>query len=210
MHGVYAWISEAARTAVFDLLAARLKPGGLLYVSYNAYPGWAAVAPLRQFLLDYASRLTGDKLANVAETIRHLQMLRDKGAGYFKENPSAGAMLDDLAGKDIRYVAHEIFVPHWSPQSFSAVAKRMRGTGLTFVGSATLGRIMPEALGQGRVPAAAAEGEGPRARRLYRDHINNAFFRRDVFPPDIILLPHYLFESPGSFEKSRRSSTATR
>ncbi|MBV8471806.1 MAG: methyltransferase regulatory domain-containing protein, partial [Alphaproteobacteria bacterium] len=181
MHGVYAWISEAARSAVFDLLASRLKPGGLLYVSYNAYPGWGAVAPLRQFLLDYASRLSGDKLANVAETIRHLQMLRDKGAGYFKENPSAGAMLDDLAGKDIRYVAHEIFVPHWSPQSFSAVAKRMRETGLAFVGSATLGQNYPRPSVKAEfLPLLLKEKDRERA-ELYRDYTNNTFFRRDVF-----------------------------
>jgi SAM-dependent methyltransferase len=181
MHGVYAWISEAARSAVFDLLASRLKPGGLLYVSYNAYPGWGAVAPLRQLLLDYASRLSGDKLANVAETIRHMQMLRDKGAAYFKENPSAGAMLDDLAGKDIRYVAHEIFVPHWSPQSFSTVAKRMRETGLAFVGSASLGQNYPRPSVRAEfLPLLLKEKDRERA-ELYRDYTNNSFFRRDVF-----------------------------
>jgi SAM-dependent methyltransferase len=181
MHGVYAWISEAAREAVFDLLRARLKPGGLLYVSYNAYPGWGAVAPLRQFLLDYASRLTGDKLANVAETIRHLQMLRDKGAAYFKENPSAGAMLDDLAGKDIRYVAHEIFVPHWSPQSFSMVTKRMREADLAFVGSASLAQNYPRPSVKAEfLPLLLKEKDRERA-ELYRDYTNNTFFRRDVF-----------------------------
>src|SRR4051794_23903083 len=38
MHGVYAWISEAARRAVLDLVADRLAEDGLLYVSYNALP----------------------------------------------------------------------------------------------------------------------------------------------------------------------------
>jgi SAM-dependent methyltransferase len=181
MHGVYAWISEAARGAVLDLLVARLKPGGLLYVSYNAYPGWGAVAPLRQLLLDYASSLAGDKLANVAATIRHLQLLRDKGAAYFKENPSAGAMLDDLAGKDIRYVAHEIFVPHWSPQSFSAVARRMREAGLAFVGSASLGQNYPRpSVSIEFLPLLLKEKDRERA-ELYRDYINNSFFRRDIF-----------------------------
>ncbi len=181
MHGVYAWISEAARAAVFELLTSRLKLGGFLYVSYNAYPGWGAVAPLRQFLLDYASRLTGDKLANVAETIRHLQMLRDKGAAYFKENPSAGAMLDDLAGKDIRYVAHEIFVPHWSPQLFSTVARRMRNSGLAFVGSATLGQNYPRPSVKAEfLPLLLKEKDRERA-ELYRDYTNNSFFRRDIF-----------------------------
>lgn len=187
MHGVYAWISEAARAAVLDLLAARLNPGGLLYVSYNAYPGWAAVAPLRQFVLDYTRDMDGDPLANVAATLRHLQELRAKGAAYFKENPNAGGMLDELAEKDPRYVAHEIYVPHWSPQPFSAVSRQMRGAGLAFVGSATLERnyarpsVKPEFL-----PLLLKETNRERA-ELHRDYVNNTFFRRDIFakiPPD--------------------------
>src|SRR5260370_4275342 len=115
MHGVYAWISEAARAALLALIASRLRHCGLLYVSYNANPGWAAAAPLRQFFLDYTAGMTGDPVANVAATIRHLKELRDKGAGYFAENPAAGAVLEGMAGKDIRYLPHESLLPPWWP-----------------------------------------------------------------------------------------------
>src|SRR5260221_8354255 len=136
MHGVYAWISEKARAALLELIASRLRQGGLLYVSYNANPGWAAAAPLRQFFLDYTAGMAGDPIANVAATIRHLKELRDKGAGYFAQNPAAGVVLEEMAAKDIRYVAHEIYSPHWSPLAFSAVARQIRGAGLRFPGSA--------------------------------------------------------------------------
>jgi SAM-dependent methyltransferase len=181
MHGVYAWISEAARDAVRDLLAARLRPGGLAYVSYNAFPGWASVAPLRQFLLDYTRGMPGDPLHNIAATIRHLQDLRAKGAAYFKDNPSASGMLDDLAKKDIRYVAHEIYVPHWSPQPFSAVSRQMRAAGLDFVGSAALaGNYARPSVKAEFLPLLMKETNRERA-ELHRDTVNNTFFRRDVF-----------------------------
>src|SRR5262249_20656399 len=148
---------------------------------YNAYPGWASVAPLRQFLLDYTRGMGGDKLANVAATLRHLQDLRAKGAAYFKENPSASGMLDELAKKDIRYVAHEIYVPYWSPQSFAAVARQMRGAGLSFVGSAALhNNYAHTSVRTEFVPLLLKEGDRERA-ELHRDTVNNTFFRRDVF-----------------------------
>ena len=181
MHGVYAWISEAAREALLALIAARLSPNGLLYVSYNANPGWAAAAPLRQFFLDYTEGMAGDPVANVAATIRHLKELRDKGAGYFAENPAAGAVLEEMAGKDIRYVAHEIYSPHWSPLAFSAVARQMRGTGLAFAGSADLARNYPRpSVKAAFLPLLLKTRDRGRA-ELYRDYVGNTFFRRDVF-----------------------------
>jgi SAM-dependent methyltransferase len=181
MHGVYAWISEAAREALIALIASRLAPEGLLYVSYNANPGWAAAAPLRQFFLDYTEGMGGDPVANVAATIRHLKELRDKGAGYFAENPAAGAVLEEMAGKDIRYVAHEIYSPHWSPLAFSAVARQMRGAGLSFAGSADLARNYPRpSVKAAFLPLLLKTRDRERA-ELYRDYVSNAFFRRDVF-----------------------------
>jgi SAM-dependent methyltransferase len=181
MHGVYAWISEAARAALIALIGARLSADGLLYVSYNANPGWAAAAPLRQFFLDYTEGMGGDPVANVAATIRHLKELRDKGAGYFAENPAAGAVLEEMAGKDIRYVAHEIYSPHWSPLAFSAVARQMRGAGLTFAGSADLARNYPRpSVKAAFLPLLLKTRDRERA-ELYRDYLSNTFFRRDVF-----------------------------
>jgi SAM-dependent methyltransferase len=181
MHGVYAWISEAAREAVLALTASRLKPAGLLYAGYNAYPGWAAIAPLRQFFLDYTRGMAGDPVANIGATLRHLRELRAKGAGFFAQNPSAASVLEDMAGKDIRYVAHEIYSPYWSPLPFSAVATQMESAGLAFAGSADLQHnyarpsVKPEF-----VPLLLKETDRRRA-ELYRDTVNNTFFRRDVF-----------------------------
>ncbi len=181
MHGVYAWISETARQALLDLIAAQLKPDGLLYVSYNANPGWAAVAPLRQFFLDFTRGMTGDPVSNVATTIRHLKELRDKGAGYFAQNPAAGGVLDEMAGKDMGYVAHEIYSPHWSPLAFSAVARQMRGAGLTFAGSADLARNYPRPSVKAEFLPLLLKARDRERAELYRDYVTNAFFRRDVF-----------------------------
>ena len=38
-HGLYSWVPPAVRDALFELAARRLSSNGLLFVSYNVYPG---------------------------------------------------------------------------------------------------------------------------------------------------------------------------
>ena len=40
LHGVYSWIDSPTRDIVLQLISRLLLPGGLVYVSYNALPGW--------------------------------------------------------------------------------------------------------------------------------------------------------------------------
>ncbi|MBV9522729.1 MAG: methyltransferase regulatory domain-containing protein, partial [Alphaproteobacteria bacterium] len=122
-----------------------------------------------------------DAIANIAATLQHLKELRAKGAAFFAQNPVAGGVLDDMAGKDIRYVAHEIYSPYWSPLPFSAVARQMAGAGLAFAGSADLQHNYARPSVKAEFAAALLK-EADRVRaELHRDYVNNTFFRRDVF-----------------------------
>ena len=39
LHGVYAWVGPAVRAGIQRIIRERLKPGGLVYNSYNCLPG---------------------------------------------------------------------------------------------------------------------------------------------------------------------------
>jgi SAM-dependent methyltransferase len=49
-HGVYSWISPQARAAMRSFIDCHLKPGGLVYLSYNAMPGRAADLPFQRLV----------------------------------------------------------------------------------------------------------------------------------------------------------------
>ena len=51
MHGIYSWVSPHNRRVLVSLIRKKLKPGGLLYISYDCMPGWAGIAPLRRILV---------------------------------------------------------------------------------------------------------------------------------------------------------------
>jgi hypothetical protein len=136
LHGVYSWIDPEARDAARRFIGAKIKPGGIVYVSYNAFPGWAALLPLREAMQAHTLSMGGDTLARTRAGLDYLIHLRDIDAGYFQDHPTAAAFLDDIAGHDVRYLAHEFFADAHKPYYFSQVAAEMRSAGLNFAGNA--------------------------------------------------------------------------
>src|SRR3546814_4082898 len=57
LHGIWSWVSQEARQAIVDTVRDRLKPGGILYISYNCKPGWAPIEPLRHRSEEHTSEL---------------------------------------------------------------------------------------------------------------------------------------------------------
>jgi SAM-dependent methyltransferase len=179
LHGVWAWISDAARAALVELLADRLAPGGFVYLGYNALPGWAGAAPLRRFFLEWTR--AEDRVPGVAATLQKLRQIKAAGAAYFAENPVAAGLLDEWAQKDPRYLAHEIFAPHWAPQDFATVQRDLAQAGLHFLASADLVKNFPDAALKPSLAAlVAGERDTARAETL-RDLALDTRFRRDLF-----------------------------
>jgi SAM-dependent methyltransferase len=57
-HGVFSWVSHDTRNALLKLCAERLRPGGLLYLNYNARPGWNVRGLIRDFLLTQTAKIS--------------------------------------------------------------------------------------------------------------------------------------------------------
>lgn len=166
LHGVFSWVPEAVRSEIVDFARARLKPGGLLMVTYNAMPGWAHAQPIRAMMQAVAAALPGDPVEKARAAFRQVLSLAERGAAYFRVNPAAAAHLRDMASRDIRYVVHEYLTPHADPFYFAEVEARMRAAGFAFAGS--------------MVPA-DHEPELSVAREAERDFMLNTSFRADLY-----------------------------
>src|SRR5882757_5507892 len=40
LHGIYSWVQAPQRAEIVEFIRRKLKPGGLVYISYNSLPGW--------------------------------------------------------------------------------------------------------------------------------------------------------------------------
>lgn len=72
VHGLYSWVPEPVREALFAICARHLCPNGLAYISYNAYPG----GHVRQILRDLAIFQTRD-IADPSAKIREARKVAD-------------------------------------------------------------------------------------------------------------------------------------
>jgi hypothetical protein len=180
-HGVLSWVGPAKRSAMLKLASSRLKHGGLLYMSYNALPGWASVEPLRQLMLDRGAAVGGSSIERAREGLAFAKVLREAGAAYFSGNPAAKEMLDTMERMGLAYIVHEYLHAHWVPMYFSQVATEMAANDLYFVGQLPLHLNYRDLA----IPASLAgvfKGVGDRITfESLKDYATNQFFRRDVF-----------------------------
>ena len=180
-HGVLSWIAPSKQKALFACAARWLKPGGLLYLGYNALPGWAAVAPLRRFMLDAAASVEGTREARIRHAIAAAKLLCDSKAAYFVENPSSKEILTTIQKMGVSYAAHEFFNAHWEPAYFADVARAAAEHDLRFVGQIPL-YLNYRDLASG--PPLAGDLGAARDRHTWeyrRAFATNELFRRDVY-----------------------------
>jgi SAM-dependent methyltransferase len=137
-HGLASWISTAKRHALTAFAGAKLKPGGLLYVSYNALPGWAAIEPLRRLMIEATAGEGGDTLDRARRGLALARMLHEGKAHYFEANPAARAMLETITKGGLHYLVHDHLAPHMHPLYFVDVAREMAAAGLHYVGQIPL------------------------------------------------------------------------
>jgi SAM-dependent methyltransferase len=180
-HGVYSWIDPAARDSLCRFIDRRLKPGGLVYISYNALPGRAADLPLQRLLHGLGAHAFGNSQLRVAAAAKHLDTLLALKVPALVMSPMAKARKKHPERFPLAYLAHEFMVPHWAPLIVTEVRAAMARIGLTPVGSATLLENYDRfVLGVAARKVLAAFAE-PDARELVRDFLIDQFFRRDVF-----------------------------
>lgn len=179
-HGLYSWVPDPVRAQIRDFARVRLEPGGLLFLSYNAMPGWAQLQPIRTMLRTYASHVPGDSLTKAKAAFGYARRLADGEAGFFRSSPTARAHLDEIAKFDIRYVAHEYLTPHGDPFWFADIEAAMHGSGLAYAGSLTPADNYPELM----VPPNLADPLATASRttfEMHHDFVANTAFRRELY-----------------------------
>jgi SAM-dependent methyltransferase len=183
-HGVYSWIGLQVRADIRAFVDRHLKPGGLVYLSYNAMPGRAADLPFQRLIRAIGETCAGDSTERVAAALKIVGTFLTLKAPALVASPMLAEIQDVQDRLAWSYVAHEYMGEHWDPLFVTDVRSDMATIGLEPVGSATLienhdslvlGKAAREAL------AAIADED---IRELARDFLIDQFFRRDVFVRD--------------------------
>ena len=140
LHGIWSWISESNMQIIVDFLRRKLKVGGVCYISYNTYPGWNTVAPIRHLLTQHAGAMSAPGIGvqnRVDAALDFADRMMATNPLFAKANPNAAARLKAIRSNDRNYVAHEYLNEHWVPMYFSEIAKMLGSAKLNFACTAT-------------------------------------------------------------------------
>lgn len=181
LHGVYSWVSPEVQQQIVTFVDQQLKPGGLLYVSYNALPGWAPVTPLWAMMRNATQGQDLSSIERARKGIAYLQFLHDQKSTYFERNPAAGEHLKRLLKGGLDYFIHEMCHDWFAPCYFDDVANAFRESGLVYAGTAAIHRNRDRNIIPARFQKYVAEPNDRQAQESRRSFLRNEMFRRDIY-----------------------------
>ena len=141
-HGVYSWVADDVKNAMLDVCEKHLAANGLVYVSYNTYPGWHSIEKVRQLMLfankhnptlpqldkvkrgKYIASLIGSQILNYDD-------LKQKNAKFL-------SVLRQALVKDDYYIGHDHLEPNNDPVYFHQFIDHVESKGLSYVCDADL------------------------------------------------------------------------
>lgn len=184
LHGIWSWISPQNQAVVVDFVRRKLRPGGVLYISYNTLPGWDPMLSLRHLLAEHGQALSAPGLGSLPRIDAALEFASQFMATqpqFLKALPTATARLDKLKEQSRPYLAHEYFNQDWRPVHFSHMAATLHAAKLQYACSAHFPDHVPqlnlsEAQQQFLQTIPSAE-----FRELVFDYMINQQFRRDYW-----------------------------
>lgn len=179
-HGFWSWVADPVRDGLVRILAARLRAGGLLHLSYNALPAWQEAVGLQRLLIEAGERIGGRSDHRAAGALELVQALRSAGATHLT-SPSVSGLIDRARGQPPGYVSHEYMNRSWRPCFHADVLDALAPARLDYVGSAELLENFPELVLTDEQRAICDRIDEPRLRELTRDICMQRALRDDVY-----------------------------
>lgn len=182
LHGIWTWISRENQQHIVNFISKKLKPGGVVYVSYNALPGRNYELPFQKLLNIHGKFFTnsGD---NAADRVDNALNFANKIFTATKNNENLVEKITNLKNGDKHYINHEYFNKDWNCDYFCDVAEKMEQAKLNFACRSDLAYLSTDLL----------LGDNEKAKRLLNrisqpiakeqtlDFLINCNFRRDIY-----------------------------
>ena len=181
LHGIWSWINDANRAHITSIIKRCLKPGGIVYNSYNSVSGHAGFLPWRDMMWQHYELQTGSALERIDLTIKHFSDMFEKNPSLLEQNPALKTTWQRIQTSDRHYLLHEYFNANWDCFSLSQVAEDMAAAKMQFVGTTNNNQYINHlAMDEGRLAQVQAQ-TSPLAAEMWRDALLGNTFRQDLF-----------------------------
>ena len=136
-HGVYSWVPARVRDAMFTLAGRRLRPNGVMFVSYNVYPGCHIRRAIWEVLRMHVDGVDGAR-ARLARARELAAALAEPGTTQNKTDALLRAEFERVAKVTDSALYHDDLAEPNDPVYFREFAAHAGAHGLEFASEAQL------------------------------------------------------------------------
>ena len=181
LHGLWTWVAPAVQDGIVRLLRDKVRPGGVVHISYNVLPAWGPRMGMQRLIRDAGRLRAGRSDRQAEEGIKLAQSLLAAEAVNLRHPASTAQMLEQIATLPSAYLAHEFMNENWKPCFMADVAAALAGAKLEWVGSSHLIENFPSLTLTGPQLAVQQRLDDPLVRELVKDMCIDRALRHDVF-----------------------------
>ena len=181
MHGLWSWVPKAVQAGVVRLLQTKVKPGGVVHVSYNALPAWGPALGMQRLLREGGRRMATRSDRQASEGLKLVQELQAAEAYQLVRSTWLKSVIERTATLPEHYLAHEYMNEYWAPCFHAEVAEALSEAKLEWVASGNLPENFPELTLSPEQRAIVQRLDDPLLRELAKDMCLNRSLRHDIF-----------------------------
>ncbi len=179
-HGVFSWVPDAVRDKILDIAQKQLTPNGILYVSYNTYPGWHMRGMIRDMMRYHSNRFNTPTLRT-----QQARALLDFLSQSVRQDGSAFSVLlktelETLRTQADHYLYHEHLEENNNPLYFHQFADLAKRHGLKYLGEARVGTMVTGNFGPEIEKTLRMLATDQIQAEQYMDFLRNRMFRETL------------------------------
>jgi SAM-dependent methyltransferase len=179
-HGLYSWIPAHMQDQLLSLCKDVLADDGLVYISYNTYPGWKSKEVVRDAMLLHCRNKAdpGERVAYAKAMLGFLRKLASK-EGTLAHILEESIDIINRTGDD--YLLHDYLEPFNEPCYFEEFVSSAKEAGLAYLAESGLRPMRPENYGRDVAePLLGTFGEDQVTMEQYLDFVTNRSFRQTL------------------------------
>jgi predicted O-methyltransferase YrrM len=181
LHGIWSWVPKPSQDGIVRLLRDKVRPGGVVHVSYNALPGWGGALGMARLLRTAGRQLARRSDRQAEEGLKLVRDLFNAEAVQLRRSPLVKSVIDRLDVLPTSYLAHEYMNEYWAPCYHADVVAALADAKLEWVGVASLVENFPDLTLTAEQRAIIQKFDDPLMRELIKDHCVERVLRHDVF-----------------------------
>ena len=181
LHGVWSWVSYENQKVILQIIRDHLKVGGIVYVSYNCFPGWDGKWSSRKLLTMYHDYMSGTKVERIRNALGFFKDFLETNPLYLQNNPSAAQVSQIIENEPFDYLAHEFFNDVANCCYFVDMVRDLESCKLQFAcGALPLWHYEDSSLNK-QNQAFLDQIAEPTLKEQLKDYYLNRQFRNDIF-----------------------------